>query len=134
MSRLQELFSDAYTRVVNSTAATRAVSAAELLGKLTIFFGNLSFILEAPDRAKQRHYQAWELLNLASGHSGEAGRSIAFDVLVHDHQPMRNLDLKGATISELRLNVALMPGAVFDEATLYNVDWSCKAGVEIGDY
>jgi uncharacterized protein YjbI with pentapeptide repeats len=119
---------------VTSSASRRMVNVAETLGKLTVFFGILAFILEAPDRARQRHYQAWELLNLASGHAGEAGRSIAFDVLVRDHQPMRNIDLKGATISELSLNGAQMPGAIFDETTLKNVDWSCKVTVEMSRY
>jgi len=75
-----------------SRTVKAVVSIAELLGKLTIVAGILSFIIEAPERAKQRHYQAWQLINeVPRGSPGDAGRSIAIGVLVKDHVPMYEL-------------------------------------------
>src|SRR5271167_3861180 len=98
-------------RIANSirTSPTvkAAVSIATVLGKLTIFFGILSFILEAPDRAKQRHYQAWQLIDAARLHPGDAGRSIALGVLVGDQQEMRDLDLTNANLQGRILRSAI---------------------------
>jgi uncharacterized protein YjbI with pentapeptide repeats len=121
-------------RLRHSEPLKAVVRIAAILGKLTIFFGILSFLVEAPERAKQRHYQAWQLIDGARGHPGDAGRSIAFEVLVGDHQMMRDLDLTNANLQGRDLRSAIMPGVLFKNSKLIDVDFSCKRGVRLGDY
>jgi uncharacterized protein YjbI with pentapeptide repeats len=110
------------------------LSTAELLGKLTIVFGILSFIVEGPERAKQRHYQAWQLIDGARGHPGDAGRSIAIGVLVKDHEEIRELDLANANLKGRDLRSAMMPGVNFRDAKLDGANFSCIAGLYLSEY
>ena len=55
----------------------RFLRLLELLGKFTVVVGMASYLLGAGDRAKQKHYQAWQVLSLASGRRRtSAGRTL----------------------------------------------------------
>lgn len=110
------------------------VSLAELLGKLTIVIGVLSYISEAPERARQRHYQAWQLINGARKSPGEAGRSIAIGVLVADHEKMTDLDLSGGNFAGKDFRTGRLPGVNFTNAKLDGTKFSCKAGLFMSDH
>ena len=49
--------------VVLSTAKLAIFDLLELAGRCTILIIAVLWVLEADDRAKQRHYRAWELIN-----------------------------------------------------------------------
>jgi uncharacterized protein YjbI with pentapeptide repeats len=121
-----------WVRRSKSIKAVRSI--AELLGKLTIFVGILTFIVEAPERAKQRHYQAWQLINGARRSPGEAGRSIAIGVLVSDHIEMAELDLTDGSFRGKNFQSARMPGVNFSGAELDGANFSCKAGLFVSEY
>jgi uncharacterized protein YjbI with pentapeptide repeats len=118
-----------------SNSAANVIRVAEVLGKLTIFVGIITFIVETPERSRERHYQAWQLLNGATGHRGEAGRSIALDVLIRDHQEIRRLDLSNADLRNFDLRSALMPSIIVNhDASFFNVDFSCRGGFRLEEY
>jgi uncharacterized protein YjbI with pentapeptide repeats len=116
-----------------SKTVKAGVSFAGLLGKVTIVFGILSFLVEGPERARQRHYQAWQLINGARNLPGEAGRSIAIGVLVDDHE-MPDLDLTGVNFQGMNFQGAKMLGVDFTGARIDRADFSCKAGFFVSEY
>ena len=56
---------------LQTPTAKNILAFAEAAGKLTIVVGILSYIVEAPDRSKQHHYQAWQLINGARPRQGK---------------------------------------------------------------
>jgi uncharacterized protein YjbI with pentapeptide repeats len=109
-------------------------SWAEFLGKLTVVAGILGFILEAPQRAKQRHYQAWQLINLAGTSRADAGRRIAIRDLINDHVEMAWIDLRGAFLGDMDFRSARMPFSDFTDAGIAKADFSCRAGLYVSEY
>src|SRR5215469_2167276 len=53
----------------------------EYLGILSVLFGVISYWSEAGDRQKQKHYQAWQVINTAQGKGGSGGRIEALQEL-----------------------------------------------------
>ena len=119
---------------LRTSTAKNILSIAEALGKLTVVVGILSYIIEAPERAKQQHYQAWQLINGARTSPGEAGRSIAIGVLVGDHVPLIDLDLKKGNFQDKDFRGAQMPGVDFTEANVDRVNFSCKTGFYVSEH
>jgi hypothetical protein len=82
----------------------------EVLGWVTgvgaILFGAVSWHLEADDRAKERHYRAWELINSARGSTGDGGRRDALQDLNED-----DVDLTAAPLAEANLKAVQLPKA-----------------------
>jgi uncharacterized protein YjbI with pentapeptide repeats len=120
--------------VGRSKVVKAIVSTATVFGKFAIVIGILNFIVEAPERAKQRHYQSWQLINGARQSPGEAGRSIAIGVLIDDHIEMADLDLSGGTFRKKNFQTAIMPGVDFTNAKIDGSDFSCKSGLYINEY
>jgi uncharacterized protein YjbI with pentapeptide repeats len=110
------------------------LSIAEKLGKLTIVVGILSYIWEAPERSKQRHYQAWQLINAARTSPGEAGRAIAIADLMADHTEMIELDLTRGNFMEMNFKSANMPGVNFSGARIDGAHFACKSGWFVSDH
>ena len=67
-----------------SPAINFVATLGEVGGKLAIFIALASWLYEAPDRAKQKHYQAWQVVNSAFGKPGNGGRSEALKDLLDD--------------------------------------------------
>lgn len=114
------------------------VKLLELAGKFTILIAVLSWFLGASDRAKERHYRAWGVVNTARDATGDGGRFDALTDLNNDqislaaspldkaylaHISLPNANLSGATLvnSNLigaNLNGANLSGAKLSTATL----------------
>ncbi|MGT2501223.1 pentapeptide repeat-containing protein [Bradyrhizobium guangxiense] len=115
--------------------AARAIKTwAEYLGKLAVVLGVLGFISERPERAKQRYYQAWQLINAAKQSLGDAGRRVAIRDLIDDHVEMRGIELNNSGFEGMDFRSAIMPNADFTQARLKDANFSCKAGFYINDY
>ena len=56
----------------------------EYVGTLSIFFAVISYFAESGDRTKQKHYQAWQVINTAQGKGGSGGRIDALEELNRD--------------------------------------------------
>lgn len=105
------------------------ISFADKLGKLAIIFTIANYFLEAPDRTQSRHYQAWQIIDLARGAPGDGGRRSALKDLVKDDVDLRGIDLSQANLDDMDLRSAKMREAIFSYATLKNADFSCEGGL-----
>jgi len=92
----------------------------EVLGYLERF-GVLVAVLfyfgESGDRVKQKHYQAWQVINSAQGKGGNGGRIEALEELNADGVSLVGVDLSSAFLHGVRL-----PKAVLSRATLDGAD------------
>lgn len=79
--------------------------------------GVVSWILEAGDRTKERHYRAWELINSARGSTGDGGRRDALQDLVED-----NVSLTAAPLADAYLVGVQLPGAILTKADMSRAD------------
>ena len=84
--------------------------------------------LEAGDRAKERHYRAWDLINSARGSTGDGGRKDALQDLNKDRVSLARapldranlvkINLEGALLMEANLEGAHLEGAHLEQAKL----------------
>ena len=79
------------------------LSLLALVTNATIIFGFWSWIFGNDDRLKQKHFQAWQVINSAIGEKTEGGRRDAIDDLYEDGIPLTGLNLKGAFLPGLQL-------------------------------
>jgi hypothetical protein len=81
----------------------------EVLEYLGIFSGLIAIIfyfMESGDRKKQKHYQAWQVINTAQGKGGSGGRIEAMHELNADHVPLVGVDASGAFLERVVLHNA----------------------------
>jgi hypothetical protein len=88
------------------------------LGKLSTLVAVIAYIHEYPDRIKQKHYQAWQVINTAQGKGGNGGRIEALQELNEDHQHLVGVDASGAFLQGVRLKNANLSRADFHAADL----------------
>src|SRR6202051_2310571 len=85
----------------------------EYIGTLSIFFAVISYFAESGLRTKQRHYQAWQVINTAQGKGGCGGRIEALEELNKDEVPLVGLDVSDAFLQRLNLDGADLDRANF---------------------
>jgi len=90
----------------------------EYMGVLSVLFGVISYYSEAPDRQKQKHYQAWQVINTAQGKGGSGGRIEALQELNADKVPLVGVDVSSAFLQGLTLRRASLLRANFEAADL----------------
>ncbi|HEY9768986.1 MAG TPA: pentapeptide repeat-containing protein [Coleofasciculaceae cyanobacterium] len=81
------------------------------------------FFLEAPERDKQAHYEAWKTIDSAHGLRNSYARLQALQDLNNDHIPLRGFtapeaDLRGINLSGADLSHAYLSGADLSNANL----------------
>ena len=90
----------------------------ELAGRTTVLVVVILWVLEADDRAKERHYRAWDLINAARGSTGDGGRRDALQDLNKDHVSLALAPLEQAYLSRVDLQGANLAYAHFQNAEL----------------
>jgi hypothetical protein len=90
----------------------------EYLGILSVLFAVVFYYSEAGDRRKQKHYQAWQVINTAQGKGGSGGRIEALQELNADGVPLVGVDVSGAFLQGLRLRRAKLLRANFQAVDL----------------
>ena len=80
----------------------------EYIGKLSILFGVILYIAEAPARRERALADAWLFVNAANDSDGTAGR----------YRPLQYLARNGASLDRLRINAADLSGIDFRGASL----------------
>lgn len=80
----------------------------ELAGRATVLLAVIFWFLEAGDRAKERQYRAWELINAARGSTGDGGRKNA----------VQDLNKDGVSLAAAPLDQAYLPGVNLKNADL----------------
>jgi hypothetical protein len=89
----------------------------EYLGSFSILVAVIFYFSESGDRLKQKHYQAWQVINTAQGKGGSGGRIEALQELNEDGVPLVGVDVSGAFLQGVRL-----PKARLVRANLQAVD------------
>jgi hypothetical protein len=90
----------------------------EYLGGFSVLVGVIFYFSESGDRVKQRHYQAWQVINTAQGKGGSGGRIEALQELNKDGIPLVGVDVSSAFLQGARLEHANLLRANFNAADL----------------
>ncbi len=99
------------------------VELLEYLGSFSIIFAAIVYFAGAPDRLKQKHYQAWQVINTAAGKGGSGGRIDALQELNHDHVSLIGVNVQGAYLQGVQLENAQARRANFVECDLREADF-----------
>jgi Pentapeptide repeats (8 copies) len=78
------------------------------------------YFSESGDRLKQKHYQAWQVINTAQGKGGNGGRIDALQELNEDKVPLVGVDVSGAFLQGLQLDKANLARATLNAADVRN--------------
>jgi uncharacterized protein YjbI with pentapeptide repeats len=90
----------------------------EYFGTLSLLIAVVSYFAESNDRIKQKHYQAWQVINSAQGKGGSGGRIDALEELHKDGVPLVGVDVSDAFLQEVDLNGANLLRADFRSADI----------------
>jgi hypothetical protein len=92
----------------------------EYLGSFSVLVAVLFYFRESGDRIKQRHYQAWQVINTAQHMGGSGGRIDALTELNADGVALVGVDLSSAFLQGLHLPKARLLRANFKDADVRN--------------
>ncbi|HXW14568.1 MAG TPA: pentapeptide repeat-containing protein [Terriglobia bacterium] len=95
----------------------------EYLGSFSILIAVIFYFSESGDRVKQKHYQAWQVINTAQGKGGSGGRIEALQELVEDGVPLVGVDVSGAFLQGIRLPRARLIRADLNAVDARNSDF-----------
>jgi len=90
----------------------------EYLGSFSILIAVIFYFSESGARVKQRHYQAWQVINTAQGKGGSGGRIEALEELNADRVPLVGVDVSSAFLQGLDLEGANLMRSNFSAADL----------------
>src|SRR6202022_4691911 len=85
----------------------------EYLGTLSLLVAVISYFSESGDRLKQKHYQAWQVINSAQAKGGSGGRIDALEELHADGVPLVGVDVSDAFLQGIDLGGADLLRASF---------------------
>jgi hypothetical protein len=94
----------------------------EYLGRFSVLVAVIFYFSESGDRIKQRHYQAWQVINTAQGKGGSGGRIEALQELNADGVPLVGVDVSSAFLQGLKLERANLLRANLSTADLRHSD------------
>jgi Pentapeptide repeats (8 copies) len=94
------------------------VELLEYLGSFSILFAAIFYFAGASDRLKQKHYQAWQVINTAQGKGGNGGRIDALQELNEDRVALIGVDVGSAYLEGVRLEKAQARRANFSSTDL----------------
>jgi hypothetical protein len=88
----------------------------EYLGSFGVLIAVIFYFGESGDRLKQKHYQAWQVIDLGQGKGGNGGRIEALEELNADGVSLVGVNLSAAFLVGIRLPKANLARANFDAA------------------
>ncbi|HZP24905.1 MAG TPA: pentapeptide repeat-containing protein [Terriglobales bacterium] len=95
----------------------------EYLGSFSVLVAVIFYFSESGDRLKQKHYQAWQVINTAQGKGGSGGRIEALQELRADRVPLVGVDVAGAFLQGIRLPRARMVRSNLNAVDARNSDF-----------
>jgi hypothetical protein len=95
----------------------------EYLGSFSVLIGVIFYFSESGDRIKQRHYQAWQVINTAQGKGGSGGRIEALQELNNDKIQLVGVDVSLAFLQGIHLEHANLSRADLSAADLRGSDF-----------
>ena len=90
----------------------------ENLEGFSVLIAVIFYFSESGDRLKQKHYQAWQVINTAQGKGGSGGRIEALQELNRDRVPLVGVDASGAFLQNIHLEHAPLLRSNFSGADL----------------
>jgi Pentapeptide repeats (8 copies) len=101
----------------------------EYMSTLSVLVAVVFYFSESGDRTKQKHYQAWQVINTAQGKGGSGGRIEALQELNADGIPLVGVDVSGAFLQGIRLDRAHLlrsnfSGADARQSSFYTSDFA----------
>jgi hypothetical protein len=90
----------------------------EYLEGFSVLIAVIFYFSESGDRLKQKHYQAWQVINTAQGKGGNGGRIEALQELNTDGVPLVGVDVSGAFLQNVHLEHARLLRSDFSVADL----------------
>jgi hypothetical protein len=100
----------------------RFLEVLEYLGNFGVLVAVVFYFAESGDRLKQKHYQAWQVINSAQGKGGNGGRIEALQELNGDGVSLVGVDLSSAFLQGVQLKKAMLARATFDAADARQAD------------
>ena len=92
----------------------------QYLGSFSVLVAVIFYFSEAGDRLKQKHYQAWQVINTAQHMGGSGGRIDALSELNADSVPLVGVDVSSAFLQGIQLPKARLLRANFSNADVRN--------------
>ncbi|MGA9566543.1 MAG: pentapeptide repeat-containing protein [Candidatus Korobacteraceae bacterium] len=92
----------------------------QYLGSFSVLVAVIFYFSEAGDRLKQKHYQAWQVINTAQHMGGSGGRIEALAELNADRVPLVGVDVSSAFLQGVQLPKARLLRANFSNADVRN--------------
>jgi Pentapeptide repeats (8 copies) len=93
------------------------IEVLEYVERLGILVAIIFYFVESGNRTKQRHYQAWQVINTAQGKGGSGGRVEALQELLEDKVSLVGVDVSDAYLYRVRLDKARL-----DRSNFHGVD------------
>src|SRR5271170_158595 len=109
------------------------VELLEYLGSFSILFAAIFYFAGASDRLKQKHYQAWQVINTAAGKGGNGGRIDALQELNHDRVALIGVEVTNAYLAGVRLEKAEARRANFSSSDLRRASFK-RASLDDADF
>jgi Pentapeptide repeats (8 copies) len=108
----------------------RFLELLEYLSSFSVLVAVIFYFAESGDRLKQKHYQAWQVINSAEGKGGNGGRIDALEQLNADGVSLTGVNVASAFLLGVRLPRAKLARGNFDGADVRNAD---LAGASVPD-
>ncbi|WP_158942188.1 pentapeptide repeat-containing protein [Granulicella sp. S190] len=96
----------------------------ENLGTFSVLIAVIFYFSDRGNRQKQRHYQAWQVINTAQGKGGSGGRIEAMQELNADHISLTGVDAGQAFLVGVSLKHANLSRCDLHASDLRNSDFS----------
>src|ERR1700692_69630 len=90
----------------------------EYFGTMSLLVAAVSYFGESNDRIKQKHYQAWQVINTAQGKGGAGGRIDALEELNKDGVALEGADVSDAFLQGLDLSEGDLGRSNFSSADI----------------
>jgi hypothetical protein len=90
----------------------------ESLSTFSVLVAVVFYFADSGNRIKQRHYQAWQVINTAQGKGGSGGRIEALQELNHDKVPLIGVDAGSAFLMGIDLHGARLSRCSFQSGDL----------------
>src|SRR5271169_3249371 len=109
--------------VVYALSHWRFLELLEYLGSFGVLVAVIFYFSESGDRLKQKHYQAWQVINSAEGKGGNGGRIEALEELNADGVSLVGVNLSSAFLMGVRLPKGKLAGANLRDASLRSANF-----------
>ena len=98
------------------------LAVLQYLESFSVLVAVIFYFSDSGNRIKQRHYQAWQVINTAQGKGGSGGRIEALQELNADSVPLVGVDVSSAFLQGLKLEHANLLRSNFSAADLRGSD------------